>query len=747
VPDNAEWKRVFGAGYFQKRMGLPGIALERNIIAPRNSDKPLLLSVVTIENKSDRKREIDLIEYWDLNIDVIDDFLVGGGIMHNIRDNRVLLEESGGGLLARPKTAVNRKDPPEPALVYPGLPAVGLSMQGRAPDAWITDPGELFKDGAPLQKASLLRRAGEKDLRQGPLQQDEVCLAARVHVELEPFSSRTLGFVYSYVPAFEAESGRAPSYEGEVASAPAMHGKLWRGESPQLRLEKDRFLERELEWDYYYLTSSALFDGYYNKHHVPQGGNYLYYSGGDGATRDYAAVAMALTYYKPELAREILEYTMRSQEPSGRLFYDLEGYGKRYTVPYRPGDLDLWFLWALTEYVYATRDMAFLEQEVPYYPLGKAGSGPVWEHARRSLFHLVDEVGVGPHGHPRLRLSDWNDEMMWLTAGSNPLDMYMTYVRGESVMNTAMACHILPRFARLARLRGHPETAQKTEEFLEKMRKVLPEAWHEDHLIRSYSGTGDPYGKEEMYLEPQVWALLAGDVLGKERTDILLEAIQTKLREPSSLGMLISTSTSGSLTTRPGEQEEGGIWFAINGPGAVALSAYDRQAGWDELVKNTLARHAITCPEMWYGIWSGPDAWNSVFSERPGQTWYMKTPVMNTGPQMYPVQNVHAHCQTMWALARIAGIEPVAEGWTIDPRVPMENFSLTTALFSISRSPGRAEGECRAMAPLKLSVKLPSGVRPEDAKAYVNGTVVDAAHEKGAVGFMVRPGDAWSVHW
>lgn len=755
VPPGAAWERVFGTGYYLKRLSSPGLEIERRVFAPVG-DHPALISEVRIVNPTGREKEILYIEYWDVNTRLMKDFLLGGGMGERLRDSRVRFSEGRRGalLLAAPPRVhgPNGGFPDRPMAVDPELPAVFVASLNQPVRAWITDPGELFQAGMPVEDPSILSSAGSARPPAGPFAQKDACLAMKFRIRLRAHSEQSLRFAFGYSKGEDPERIVARLLEQGGCDCGALFPDTvwhWGVSVPRFYPERDAFLARELEWDYYYFVASAMYDGYYQRHHIPQGANYLYASGGNGATRDYAAFVQTLSYYRPELAREILEFMMRSQETDGRLFYDLEGFGKRYMVPYRPGDLDLWFLGALCEYVLATRDFGFLDQPVPYYPLHRGAIGTVWEHATRSLDHLVNVVGTGPHGHPRLRLSDWNDEMMWLAAGSNPTDMIATFIRGESVMNTAMACQVLPLFRNLAETREDAASAGTAAAFLETMRSALPSAWHDDHLIRAYSGLGRPFGKDEMYLEPQVWALLAGDVLTPEQESILVEAIDKRLRKPSSLGMMISTSTSGSLTTRPGEQEEGGVWFAINGPGSVALSRFDPALAWDEVKRNTLAWHAQVYPDTWYGIWSGPDAWNSVFSDRPAETWYMKTPVFNTGPQMYPVQNAHSHCQTLYALARLAGISPGREGWTIEPRIPMEKYAFKCALYGIEKAPGRIGGYVRppVEAELELRVAVPPGWNKARVVAKVNGEKVRPEWEGQKAVLRVKAGPASETKW
>ena len=50
----------------------------------------------------------------------------------------------------------------------------------------------------------------------------------------------------------------------------------------------------------------------------------------------------------------------------------------------------------------------------------------------------------------------------------------------------------------------------------------------------------------------------------------------------------------------------------------------DGAQAWDEWKKNCLALHAEAYPDVWYGIWSGPDTYNSVLSRYPGQTMFWR---------------------------------------------------------------------------------------------------------------------------
>ena len=60
---------------------------------------------------------------------------------------------------------------------------------------------------------------------------------------------------------------------------------------------------------------------------------------------------------------------------------------------------------------------------------------------------------------------------------------------------------------------------------------------------------------------------------------------------------------------------------------------------------------------MWFGIWSGPDAYNSVLSKNPG----------GTGPD-FPVLNMHAHAWPLYTAAKLLGVEFHESGVNFHPK-------------------------------------------------------------------------------
>jgi hypothetical protein len=730
-PPEAEFQRIYGMGYFEKTLTQNGLRIDQVVFAPKGS-LPVLISEVTIDNLSTETRTLTYYEYWDLNMVSVSKFL-GEALFGEMRRRSIRFTPRfvpDRGLLILEGNKVWGTDggfPPGPRSRDIEPPSVFLASLSGEVTGYAFDQTKLLPVKTAAPPSTTLTEIGltpDASITDDPA---DNCLVLAVDITLSPGQSRTLRFAFGYAKAVRPEQildrlGDSTQLLTETVSD-------WRERIPEFHGPADDVLAREVAWDYYALNALSLTDGYYQTPFIPQGGNYLFRWGSWGVTRDLAAFAQTLIYYSPEAAKDQLRFILRGQGVDGRFFYAMAGFGDKHQWYYQPSDFDLWVIGAVVEYVFVTRDLAFLDEVLPFYPKESGEAAPVREHLRRAFEHLRGAVGTGRHGLLRLRLSDWNDEMTFLTARGGICDVIGTWRRGESVFNTAMAAAVLPGYAELSRITGDTETARRVDEWAGDLTEALKAQWTDPGwLIRSYSGRGVPFGKDHLFLEPQIWALMADGVLTDEQAHTLINNIKARLMEPSVLGMMISDLETGSRTTRPGQQEEGGIWFAMNGPAVVALARYDPELAWRELMKNTLARHAEVYPGLWMGIWSGPDSFNSAISDRPGQSWYQQTPLGGIGPQEYPVMNAHSHAQILYALARLAGITGTLEGLVIDPRIPYKSFTFTTRTFSVEKSPASLSG-CVTMGSdgeMVMRVRAPVQGRISSYVVTVDGKRVES---------------------
>ncbi len=727
-PGNTHMDMIFGAGYYEKEMVAGQVRLNETTYVPFG-DLPVLIMRVRLKNLASERKVLTYIPYFDvapysLHPPFLTAFLPEevGLLMSKLKRFNLDIFPEDSLIIARSKKKSGKKGgyPKGPKLIDPELPDIFFTALGHQAHGAIVHPQEIFTKGR-LNENFMHMEYGWPESYRFSRKPEDICFSLPTEIEIAPEEERTLYFAYGYAKAEQPEDiikeigDPEKRFEETILS--------WKESRPVLQLDENHFLTRELAWSDYYLVSSLLFDAYYNESFVPQAGNYLYFAGVHGAMRDFAAHILALSYYHPGLARDMLALCMKNQEQTGRLFYDFEGYGSRSIggalpfsglLDYRPSDLSLWFLWAVCEYVFATRDFGFLQEEYLFWPKKDEEKGTVLEHAIRAYRHLEEDIGTGKHGLIQLRKSDWNDEMASIVSNGKKLDYLLTTTGGESHLNTAMACYILPMFENILRHQGDHVNADRVSDFYNKQKIALKKEWLDTGWFpRAYSALGQELGKDNIYLEPQVWALLSEGILDEAQTNLLIENIDDMLRKPSALGMMISSSIEGSPTCEPGEAEAGGIWFAINGPGALALSFYDPVMGYEELLHNTLSWHASKYPDIWFGIWSGPDAFNSVFSKRPGQTWDS-----GIGPQYWPVQNSHAHCQLLWTMARMAGFEPNLKGYKIRPLLPLTRYSFSTSCLGLDKDSAHIGGWFKfdVSNQMEIQVILPeeiTGIRVE----------------------------------
>jgi hypothetical protein len=195
----------------------------------------------------------------------------------------------------------------------------------------------------------------------------------------------------------------------------------------------------------------------------------------------------------------------------------------------------------------------------------------------------------------------------------------------------------------------------------------------------------------------------------------------------------------------------GGTWFAVNGWLAWALASLDgvvphaRAYALDEFGRNTLAAHAHAFPHDWDGILSVDDVCNSFYAS--------KDPA-NRGNGLstsYEGQIMHQPAWTLYDATKLAGIEPTTAGYTFDPHLPSSRFSLRFPDVGVAYERRRARGYVvldRAARPIRVTVRLPRGVRPRSAVTWVAGRKVRHTRRGGLVSFRLAPRRAGAaVDW
>ncbi|MCB9487649.1 MAG: hypothetical protein H6684_02830 [Deltaproteobacteria bacterium] len=290
-----------------------------------------------------------------------------------------------------------------------------------------------------------------------------------------------------------------------------------------------------MAWHSYYLQGLSVYQDYYDAHVIDQNSAYSMDQGAMGAPRDFAISIVPLIYLRPDLAKDALRFMARSQNAdNGKLPYSYFGHGKQSgaVIHALSSDLDLFFLWALQEYLAATRDFAFLDEVNAYYPKSAGESGTIENHARRAFTHLRDEVGLGEHGLIKSGTGDWNDVLVAFS--DKPIQ---TIAHGESGLNAGFAAMILPKVADLLRGRD-ADLADEMDDYAADQVEALQQLWMGDHAARGYLGYDDTLlGDDRLFVDTQAWAVLGG-AWTDEQTTALFDKIKTDTVDPEPTGAL-----------------------------------------------------------------------------------------------------------------------------------------------------------------------------------------------------------------
>jgi len=742
-PGGASFERIFGTGYYQKRIKTDEFSIDQVILAPFGAD-PCWVSQVSLTNNSARTRSIAWYEYWDVNLLEFGqmfevsgqkkdgkkggsskwfDSLVGSvfrlmghkdkpGVIskfvYNFLDGyrrgttkkfRVSTIRDGDVLIASYRNPDPPVGPEERSLVdhYP-LPFF-LAPLDQPLLEFETDRSVFFdkKDRPGLRcENNLVEDASAK--------KSPVCLVIKKSLDLAPGETRTLRFLLGYAEPTGAKD-LVSRYKSENDSLGSMQS-AWARVLPGLDLELD-WLVREMRWHAYYLRALFAYDDYFQSFIISQGCVYQYGLGMNIAARDPLQHMLPMVYLEPALAREVLRYTLSSMDPKGFIAYGIKGIGERTAGgnPF-PSDTNLYLMLAISEYVLATRDFAFLTQELPYYPIEDGRSGTIFEHLELAFEHQIKDVGIGRHGLIKARNSDWNDTFISEEKQRHP-DMSPPTIESESesVLNTAMATYILPYFAEMLDAAGESEFAARVSESAESFQKALAGQWNGQWFNRGWvAGDIRAGGPEQLYISPQPWAILGGN-LDPVREMALVETLWTELSTRSKIGALMRWPPPEAGVHHPGEGTFGGIWYSLNMPLIWAYSRVKPEHAWDEFLHSTLGNHAMAYPDLWVGIWSGPDSYNSPNTLRPGMPW-------DTFPFMggmidFPVMCAHAHACPWFSLIKLAGVQPHGSGFIIDPKIPNQDFEIQTSLVSLRRKGEALSGSILSLndGPVSLHVR------------------------------------------
>jgi hypothetical protein len=738
-PAGASFERAFGVGYFRKEMTAGGVTVRQVIYAPFGDD-PVLLDDVTITNGTGAPKAMSWFEYWDVNPHD-QPGRITRGVGQPAWDPATMTlsaSQSGGG---RTDTAP--------------LALFAAALQGPV-DGFETSLPAFFGGGTRAAPAAVVadQLSGTLAPPSAAGSASATLFAFRAPLTLAPGETVTLRYAYGIAHA-EQIAGLVAKYRADPDPLTTSE-RAWAAWVPKASFGRSRrWVARELQWDAYLLRSATVWEEACGRHTITQGGYYQYATGLNLGTRSWPHYLLPMVYAEPEIAREILRYTIALQpEAGGQLPY---GTGPLCSLVDlgTSSDLDFWVLLAAAEYGLASRDTAFFDEQVPFRDTGRPAT--VREHLKLAYQH--QESLRGPHGvYLAGTNGDWSDF-------SAPFLM-MT----ESMLVAVQVAYAYPRLAELAERLGDGGFAAQLRTRAAELRDTLRGQWvGKGWYSRGYSGDAQ-IGTGAIFGEPQPWALLAGIPRRRQATQLVGNirrflggvGAPPEVHGPTRIGSSLTPAHNDPDVTEKsatpvgvGDNNAnyvGGVWFDVNGWLTWALGELDRivprarRLAWSEYTRNTLANHATQFPDHWGGTISIDDTCYAYYSSHPERC----------GNDLYRIYDGQITEQATWMVMdaiRLAGITPTKTGYRIAPHFPFRRFSLRLPQVGIAGAARHLRGYVRVQqtGPLRLRVELPRGVASTSARTWVDRHEVPHTTTIRSVTFRLpahadSPVD-WAVTW
>ena len=759
--------RRFGVGYVETVTRDAGITVRRRVFAP-DAEARALVARVTVENPTLHAQRYEIVEYWDVNlyqlpVELLTSDLGVPGITESIdrrrREQAASFTQRVEWRAAERMAVVDTTAKSLPAEIrdrldvslvdwFPDPVYLAVLDDGEAPDAvWLSD-SELW-DGDKSMPPAAAAEAGNATSREIELDGEgqHAVLAVRVPVEVPPLGSVTRRFAFGYAPGLRDPAAAVAQLRqrGEVLEAETESS--WRRRLVWAAfpgLEDAGVVQREIAWASYNALANTTFDEYRGLRVLGQGGAYKYIHGLDGAMGDLALFAEAVTLIDPAIARDTLAYALATQQAGSestpwRFPYATTGVGAFSDVVIYTQRSDAYYFLpaAIGRYVAATRDFGFLGQQIPFYPRAAGESGDVIEHIERALDYGTETLGFGARGIVAIGTGDYADGINSLaTEPATPQGSSSTYNAGAIVYGFPLAAEVVEERA--------PELAARMRGLVDSQSEALLErAWEGHYFYRGFVDSGNPLAPQIFFLEPQVFPVLSG-IASDERREAALGAVGELL--DTNIGALsnvaIGEGTPGDGVDRP---LIGGIWPVANAWLTGAYARRDPAEGWSSFIRNTLAAHAEQYPDLWYGIWTGPDSFNGPASDRPGEA----DAHFATALTDYPALNAHVHTGPLRALMEIVGVTGTRDGLRMTPRLPSETFSVEWPRLGVRGTPTSMEGYVVTATdgPVVMEVSLPSGLRGQQILVTVADAPVAATVEEGVARFVLAGVAEARVPW
>lgn len=711
---NSQMERVFGAGYFRKVISDQNFKIEQKIYAPYGDD-PVLKDDIKITNLTDNKIKITYYEYFgnamlQFSSRGYNTLQLGKEInresdeSHNVSEDHIEVAEKDktatllefrrqfdknfsknyatkDGIMLCKRQFQGFHYPENIGRVNEAFPPIkdNQTSEDLCPPITFFTSCHHYEDTYIYNTKQFFSGNLERPYGiDNELDDHKTGYIIKTTVTIEPNQSVTLNYLYGYTNNIDS----IEKYKDKYAHY-TLENSLNDLKNKVITCKmKDPRITRETLWNSIYLRQSLTFDSYFNEHILSQGGYYQYIWGIQAAVRDPLQHCLPFIFTESKYTKEVIRYTLKQILPDGTVPWATTGFGMEYSGGFAASDQELYIIWTICEYVLGTKDYEFLEEVIePAYKDGKKRT--VIGYLKLCLDHFINEIGLGEHGLVRICSGDWSDSI--LRENVLPEKREEAFKYAESGFNTAMCIYTMDIFAKLMHHIDHKLEQEAIDFKNSQIEKVL-EWWNGKWFPRAILGDMIVGGDEELWLEPQTWLLIA-KVLPKQEAMKLIDTIEKYCIEPSPIG---AKKRHRFLEEEYRMKHTDGVWWAINGLLIWGLQKYKQQTAILEWKKNSFYCHEENYPDIWYGIWSASDAYESVTSRYPGHIRYNPAvlkanlenrPTTGTGLNDFPVNVIHQHAWPLYSLMKLTGLEFTYDGFSLE-NVPSEELEVDSPLYS-----------------------------------------------------------------
>ena len=392
--------------------------------------------------------------------------------------------------------------------------------------------------------------------------------------------------------------------------------------------------------------------------------------------RDSNQDIAGFVHMDPQKARQRIIDIASTQFEDGGAYHQYQPLTKRGNndIGGNFNDDPLWLIFSTTTYLKETGDWSILTELVPF-DNNINNSAPLFEHLRRSFYHVVNNLGK--HNLPLIGRADWNDCLNLNCFSNNPDDSFQTTENldgknAESVLIAGMFVLYGTEFARLCELLSKKEEAKAAYSHIEKMVEAInTSGWDGEWFLRAYDHFDNKIGSREcdegkIFIESQGFCVMAGIGVKDGRAQLALESVNKYLA--CEYGIVLQNPpyskyylNLGEISSYPpGYKENAGI-FCHNNPWIMIAEtkvgngdrAFDYYTRITPAYLEEISDLHKTEPYVYSQMIAGKDAY------RPGEaknSWLTGTAAWN----YYAISQF------------ILGIQPDYAGLKIDPCIPKE---------------------------------------------------------------------------